>query len=353
MNNKYGKYSITAILIMALVFGGAVYPGRKADAMMVWTEQVIYPQGGQAKKAEKKWCEFKAGNPVFRFQVPHPVGLSYEIQDTVTKQVIKESTVAADSVDWKQAGTGDQEETVYIYTFGFSEKDMPERYSGKYRITFFFDEDTEYALSAEQSCNSGYEPLPKPQLNKSKLTLTKGFQETLRLVYKHGYTLKWSSSSPSVASVDQKGVVKAKKAGTALITVEQSNGEKDYCDIRVKKNEYSAKIPAVRSVEKGTSLLKVCYVLPEKKALRVQAVFVNRTDHTAVRFRNLKIRMKNKKGKTIFTYKKKRVKAKVKPGRRKWFTFLIPKKKLKQKKMQDLRNSSVCLSRRVTFSLKK
>lgn len=353
MKNKTG---MVLILVAALIFGGIGCPGQKADAMMVWFEQIIYPQGGQAKKADKKWCEYRSVSNHsinIHFQTSLPVGLTFEIQDTLTKKTVIENTVPADSDKWKQAEVKDQEEKVYVYTFSQKEEDMPEQSSGKYRITFSFDEDTDYMLSAQQSCDSGYGPLPEPQLNKGNLTLTKGFKETLRLVRRYGDTFKWSSSSPSVASVDQKGVVKAKKAGTALITVEQSNGEKDYCTIKVKKNVYTEKIPAVHTVEKGTSLLNVCHVSSEKGALRVQAVFVNRTDHTAVRFRKLQIKMKNQKGKTIFTYKKKGIKAKVKPGRKKWFTFVIPKSKLKQKKLQDLRRSTVKITRKVTFSLKK
>lgn len=47
-------------------------------------------------------------------------------------------------------------------------------------------------------------------------------------------SLKWSSSSKSVASVNSKGLVTAKKAGTVTITARTSNGKKAVCKITVK-----------------------------------------------------------------------------------------------------------------------
>ena len=48
-------------------------------------------------------------------------------------------------------------------------------------------------------------------------------------------TLKWSTSNKNVATVTQKGVVKAKKAGKAKITVKAANGRKATITITVKK----------------------------------------------------------------------------------------------------------------------
>ncbi len=60
----------------------------------------------------------------------------------------------------------------------------------------------------------------------------------------------WSSSNKSIATVNSKGVVKGKKAGTATITAKSSNGKKATCKVKVKNvavkkvalNKKSAKI---------------------------------------------------------------------------------------------------------------
>ena len=49
-------------------------------------------------------------------------------------------------------------------------------------------------------------------------------------------TLTWESSNPDVASVDSNGLVTAKKAGDAIITVTTSNNLKDTCSIHVGEN---------------------------------------------------------------------------------------------------------------------
>ena len=81
-------------------------------------------------------------------------------------------------------------------------------------------------------------PAPKKvKLNKRKVTLAVKDTLTLKaaLTPSNAYTtLKWKSSKPSVASVNSKGVVKAKKAGTAVISVTTKNGRTATATITVK-----------------------------------------------------------------------------------------------------------------------
>ncbi|MBQ5564723.1 MAG: Ig-like domain-containing protein, partial [Clostridia bacterium] len=52
-------------------------------------------------------------------------------------------------------------------------------------------------------------------------------------------TVKFNSSNRHVATVDQNGVVTAKKEGTAVIRVRTPNGKKMTCKITVKKQNMS------------------------------------------------------------------------------------------------------------------
>ena len=57
----------------------------------------------------------------------------------------------------------------------------------------------------------------KPKLSKSKLTLTVGKTAKLKVKNYKG-TVKWSSNKKKTATVNKKGVVTAKRKGTAVIT---------------------------------------------------------------------------------------------------------------------------------------
>lgn len=71
------------------------------------------------------------------------------------------------------------------------------------------------------------------KLNKKKLSLMKGKTSILVLMNRSD-EVTWTSSKKSVATVDQNGVVKAKKKGTATITA-KSDGKKYTCKVTVKQ----------------------------------------------------------------------------------------------------------------------
>ncbi len=77
----------------------------------------------------------------------------------------------------------------------------------------------------------------KLKLSEKRITLKKGKKFKLALL-KNPVTatnkIKWSSSNKKVATVNSKGVVKAKKKGKATITAKASNGKKAACKITVK-----------------------------------------------------------------------------------------------------------------------
>ena len=81
-------------------------------------------------------------------------------------------------------------------------------------------------------------PAPrKVRLNVARVTLGVKKKLTLKatLTPSGAYTtLTWKSSKPAVASVSKKGVVTAKKPGTAVITVRTHNGKTAKVTIKVK-----------------------------------------------------------------------------------------------------------------------
>ena len=79
-----------------------------------------------------------------------------------------------------------------------------------------------------------------PYLSATKKTITQGKSFTLEM--KGSTVVKWSSSDKSVATVSSRGVVKAKKKGTAIITCKCKNGKKYKCKVTVKKKSNSGNI---------------------------------------------------------------------------------------------------------------
>ena len=84
-------------------------------------------------------------------------------------------------------------------------------------------------------------PVTKVKLNKTKSTMTVGKKQTLKATVTpkkaSSKAVVWKSSNKKVATVTSKGVVKAKKAGTATITAtaKDGSGKKATCKVTVKK----------------------------------------------------------------------------------------------------------------------
>lgn len=97
-------------------------------------------------------------------------------------------------------------------------------------------------------------------LNKSSAVLKKGNKLTLKATIKpsnaNNRNVNWRSSKPNVASVNSKGVVTAKKAGTAKITVTAMDGSK------AKKAVVTCKVTVIQPVTGVT-------ISPDSKALAV------------------------------------------------------------------------------------
>ena len=90
------------------------------------------------------------------------------------------------------------------------------------------------------TCKVTVKNLPtKVKLNKTKATIKKGKTLTLKATVTPSTnvisTVKWTSSNKNIATVNSKGKITAKKAGTVTITVKTTNGKTAKCKITVKK----------------------------------------------------------------------------------------------------------------------
>lgn len=81
-------------------------------------------------------------------------------------------------------------------------------------------------------------------INRTSLTLGVGEEYTLikKITPSSGANYSWSSSNSSVAEVNDHGTVRAKKSGTATITVKTANGLSKSCKVTVKAAPSSIKV---------------------------------------------------------------------------------------------------------------
>ena len=91
------------------------------------------------------------------------------------------------------------------------------------------------SISSISTTNSSKAAVKKITLNAKKITLKIG--EKKKLKAKTGLKVKWKSGSKKIATVNNKGVVKAKKAGTVRITVSAKKDKKikAVCKVIVKE----------------------------------------------------------------------------------------------------------------------
>ncbi len=92
----------------------------------------------------------------------------------------------------------------------------------------------------------------KPSLNRKKLILEKG--QSFRLKITGTTARSWKSSKPAVAAVGSKGLVKAKKPGTTVISCRAANGKTYRCTVTVRKAA-----PSEEQVYKALIAMKAKY----------------------------------------------------------------------------------------------
>lgn len=209
--------------------------------------------------------------------------------------------------------------------------------TGSYILELRFEQDVNFDLSMNQVS-------PTAKLNKTKTTITKGFTDTLKV--NGGKIKSCSSSNKSVASVDNKGTISAKKNGKATVKVKLTNGKTLSCKVTVVSNQYKAKKITVASTIYNTYDMKAYDASFDKDGnLVVKFKIVNNSYGQVRQIPNFKISIKSANKKNIVNYKKATYKVTVSSYNEKSCTIKIPKSKLlmKQNKI-DLRTSKISIT---------
>lgn len=281
--------------------------------------------------------------------VPAPVGVSVTLfkSDGVT-MLYRDEVTSQDGWVYDSSVQG------YPYVLDLSAPTL-----GRYVLTLCFDTDTAYTVIGVQDGDypSGL-PVEKPtavpseplvpgtpsaplSISSKSLKLTEGFSSKLSTSGGTG-TVKWSSSKPSVASVNSKGKVTAKNAGSAIITASSQDGSRTTCKVTVKANVYSKKAAIANDIPYGRAVLDIYRVSYNGKGdLVVKANFLNNCGRTVTELRDIKVTVKDGSGHVVGTYFKKKKSVSVFSPGGKGFKFVVKKSKLKQKSVKDLRKATV------------
>lgn len=210
--------------------------------------------------------------------------------------------------------------------------------AAKYTLSLITDDSVEYSMYLYTTGTS-------MSISATKATITAGQKKTLKVTDASG-TVKWSSSKKSVATVSSKGVVTAKKAGTATITA-SAGGEKVTCKVTVKKNEYTdTKLTKSNTGYGFAGRVHKAYYKSGK--LVCQLNLVNNSSRKISKIKNITLTAKTASGKVIAKQTFKNVKPIPGTYGKKTITLKISKKNVK-KKNADLRNAYISLTGNYTY----
>lgn len=232
-----------------------------------------------------------------------------------------------------QVSSGDSRWT-YVEQLGlYAYDDGPISLSnGDYTYAIKFDSDTQYMFQIDQEKASA-------KISQTKATITTGF--TKKLTVSGSKVTKWSSNKKTVATVDAKGKVTAKKTGKATISAKCENGQTVKCVVTVKANKYSKSRPTTSDVSYGSCAMSAYSASFDSKGnLVIKTRFVNNDYYKVSALENIKIVVRDGNGKLVGQYKAKKKSVSIPSHSTKDMSFTIKKADLKKKKA-DLRNCKI------------
>lgn len=205
---------------------------------------------------------------------------------------------------------------------------------GDYILEIVFDQDTNFEMTMDQLSLEA-------KLNKSSVSITKGFTDTLKVT--GGKMKSCSSSNTSIATVNNKGKITAKATGTAKIKVKLANGKSLTCKVTVKPNQYTAKNITVTDTLLNTYQMKAYKAAFDKKGnLVIKFKIANNGSGRITSISDLKIAITASNKSQIATYKKASFAVNLNSYKDKSYSITIPKSSLKKsQKNIDLRTAKI------------
>ncbi|MFW5646029.1 MAG: Ig-like domain-containing protein [Acetivibrio ethanolgignens] len=328
MKNKLKKW-VAAVAALAVAFTAVVV----TDVTAAWAAtayDTLYTSGETAETGnagvENKipFTVSKNGDSCFYVSVAKPTGYTvtlYNSEGVPVEGANNPFYISSTNENWKTDESGATNVDVW--------SGLP---NGDYYYGIKFDTSNSYFLDILLF-------LPDAKISQTKATITTGY--TQKLSVEGAKVTKWSSNKTSVATVDSKGKVTAKKAGKATISAKLDNGQTVKCAVTVKANKYTSSKPSVSDVTRGNCVLTAYSASFDSKGnLVIKARFVNNDYYKVTALKDVKITVKDASGKAVGTYSVKKKSAMVPSASTKDFTFTIKKANLKQKKA-DLRNATI------------
>lgn len=254
--------------------------------------------------------------------VPTPTGVTINVYDSKGNLCGNPLHLANYDSSWVLDGKG-------WYTSKYT---MNQLEAGSYTIEYTFDQNVTFDAKIVQ-LSAGV------SFAESKITLTQGFSHKLKI--NNAKAKSFSSSNKKVATVDKKGNVTGKKAGSAVITAKLTNGKKIKCKVTVKSNTYSA--DKLTSSNVGINEYAVAAYSASYKSngnLVIKFRVVNETDHKLESIPKFSVTITNQENDGVASYRKNSFKVDVPSHSYKDYTITINKGVISGEKA-DLRNSII------------
>ncbi len=311
----------TACFLFALILSAGMLTADPAAADAAKENNLIYLieptelQTAAANTARTYAFTTKTTGPLYAdLWFREPTTFSYDLT-TSNGTLIDSDTINSNDPDWYSIPSGDN--TVYVHGPMYKSSTI-----GTFTLKVTTYVDTSYLISISQG--------PSPaSLNNTSVSITAGFKHTLKVTNASG-KITWKSSNEKVATVNSKGVVTAKNAGSCTIKAVTADKQTLKCKVKCVKNVYTReKYTNADAENDGATAYVYRASVDSSGSLACKVRIINNNSRTITKISNTVIEVKNANGKTVYSYKVKSKSITVPAYSYKDCTIKIPKSKVK------------------------